>query len=359
MGQIPSEPITQKETHGLGSDAYRVGSSCMQGWRATMEDAHTHILSLPGDPAAAFFAVFDGHGGDKVAEFASRHLHTVLVGRPEYSVGRVAEALQQACLQLDRMMLADETLRDVRAGTTAVCALIKDGVLYCANAGDSRAVASVCGRAEPLSVDHKPQDRREQERITAAGGSVVANRVNGYLALSRALGDFTFKQNSAVTAEHQVVTAFPDVETRQITADWEFVVLACDGIWDVMSNQEVVAFVRSRIGRGLPPETICEELLSHCLASDFMFTGVGCDNMTVVLVCLTPTGSYAALAERCSRPPLAECEDGDGEDDEYEEEEEEEERNYDDEDDAEEDEEEDGEEEEYGRAADKTMGARP
>ena len=70
-----------------------------------------------------------------------------------------------------------------------------------------------------------------------------------------------------------------------------------------------MAFVRSRIGRGLEPEQICEELLSHCLASDFMVTGVGCDNMTVVLVCLTPGGAYTALAERCARPPLADAED--------------------------------------------------
>ena len=69
--------------------------------------------------------------GDKVAEFAHLHLHHVLVGRPEYGAGRHAEALQQACLQLDRMMLADEGMRGERAGATAVCALIKDGVLYC------------------------------------------------------------------------------------------------------------------------------------------------------------------------------------------------------------------------------------
>ena len=68
MGQMLSEPVTHKETHSLCSDDYRVGSSCMQGWRVTMEDAHTHILSLPDDPSAAFFAVFDGHGGEMVFE---------------------------------------------------------------------------------------------------------------------------------------------------------------------------------------------------------------------------------------------------------------------------------------------------
>merc|ERR1740128_1301034 len=111
MGQMLSEPVTHKETHSLWSDAYRVGSSCMQGWRVSMEDAHTHILSLPDDPAAAFFAVFDGHGGEKVAQYASKHLHKVVLRRPEYEKGRVPEALQQACLEIDRMMLADEVLK--------------------------------------------------------------------------------------------------------------------------------------------------------------------------------------------------------------------------------------------------------
>ena len=76
MGQALSEPVTHKETRSLWSDEYRVGSSCMQGWRVTMEDAHTHILSLPGDPSAAFFAVFDGHGGEKDAfsDGTGRHM---------------------------------------------------------------------------------------------------------------------------------------------------------------------------------------------------------------------------------------------------------------------------------------------
>ena len=73
-----------------------------------------------------------------MAEFASRHLHHVLVGRPEYGSGRLTEALQQACLQLDRMMLADEAMRGERAGATAVCALIKDGTLYCVSGAADR-----------------------------------------------------------------------------------------------------------------------------------------------------------------------------------------------------------------------------
>lgn len=66
----------------------------MQGWRLHMEDAHTHILSLPDDPGTSFFAVYDGHGGDKVAEFAGKHLHKFITKRPEYE-SDIKQAMKQ------------------------------------------------------------------------------------------------------------------------------------------------------------------------------------------------------------------------------------------------------------------------
>lgn len=94
------------------------------------------------------------------------------------------------------------------------------------------------------------------KRISAAGGWVEFNRVNGNLALSRALGDFVFKRNETKKAEEQIVTALPDIEIKDITKDHEFLVLACDGIWDVMSNEEVLDFVRERIAQSIPPEKV-------------------------------------------------------------------------------------------------------
>lgn len=140
------------------------------------------------------------------------------------------------------------------------------------NAGDSRAVCSVVGEARPLSHDHKPSNEKEARRIIAAGGWVEFNRVNGNLALSRALGDFAFKTNDTMPAEEQVVTgehkkfqktfhnckfsAFPDVITDTLTPDHEFIVLACDGIWDVMTNQEVVDFVREKLAEKRDPQSV-------------------------------------------------------------------------------------------------------
>ncbi|KAL3085169.1 hypothetical protein niasHS_010238 [Heterodera schachtii] len=292
MGQALSEPITTKNSASCSNDRYFVGSSSMQGWRISMEDAHTHLLELPEDPSTAFFAVFDGHGGAQIAKYASENLHTQIAQSNTFREGRISDALVEAFLELDEQMMASEQIREEMSGSTAVTVLIKDNFIYCANAGDSRAVASVDGRAIPLSTDHKPNNEEESRRIFAAGGYVEFGRVNGNLALSRAFGDFGFKQNNSKSAQEQIVTACPEVEINAITAEHEFILLACDGIWDVIGNQEAVNFCRERLYRGVLPEKICEQLLQKCLAPDCELSGLGCDNMTVILVCLLQDYSF-------------------------------------------------------------------
>lgn len=112
----------------------------------------------------------------------------------------------QGFLDADNAMLNDESLKEQMAGTTAITVLIKDEKIYCANAGDSRAIGCKNGEVESLSFDHKPNNPDEMDRIYRAGGYVELNRVNGNLALSRALGDFVFKKNKRFSAEQQIVT---------------------------------------------------------------------------------------------------------------------------------------------------------
>lgn len=302
MGQTLSEPVTAKETASCASDDVMVGSSCMQGWRVNMEDAHTHILSLDGDTKASFFAVYDGHGGYKVAHYASEHLHKKILSQPGYEQNKIEEAIKQGFLAVDEDMLQDDEMKDELAGTTAICVLYKDRKMFCGNVGDSRAIASSAGEIQQLSFDHKPSNEEETNRIIAAGGWVEFNRVNGNLALSRALGDFVFKKNDKKNAEEQIVTAYPDVTITELTEDTEFVILACDGIWDVLTNEEVVDFVRTRIAEGMLPEIICEELMTRCLAPDCQMGGLGCDNMTVVLVCFLHGQTYQDLSKKCACP---------------------------------------------------------
>lgn len=190
------------------------------------------------------FVFLDGHGGSIVAKYASKHLHKFIIQRPEYPSDIPAALKQvsftmiikrshltfrpktfrsdifsfdscffsflsdflQGFLECDTAMYNDEAIKEQMAGTTAVTILIKDGKLYCANAGDSRAIGSRNGSLVTLSNDHKPNNPEEMERIYNAGGWVEFNRVNGNLALSRALGDFLFKRNQTVPAEQQIVT---------------------------------------------------------------------------------------------------------------------------------------------------------
>ncbi|ORX97838.1 protein phosphatase 2C [Basidiobolus meristosporus CBS 931.73] len=250
-----------------------------------MEDAHTTLLTLKDLQDTSFFGVFDGHGGRGAAKYSSEQLHEYIVKDEAYIQGDYALAVKHGYLSADADLRGDPEFIHDSSGCTAVTALITpDKRIFVGNAGDSRAVISVGGNAKALSEDHKPVNEGESARIVAAGGFVEFGRVNGNLALSRAIGDFEFKQNLKLNPEEQVVTANPDVAVHDITPDDEFIVLACDGIWDCLTSQEVIDFVREKIAEKQTLAQVCESLMDHCLAADSELGGIGCDNMTVVIV---------------------------------------------------------------------------
>ena len=189
---------------------------------------------------------------------------------------------------IDIDLKSDPVYVDETSGCTANSVLItQDWRVFCSNAGDSRSVLSCKGTAIPLSFDHKPTNELETKRIIAAGGFVDYGRVNGNLALSRALGDFDFKKNTAINAKEQAVTSFPDIIERQLNTDDEFIILACDGIWDCMSNQDVVDFCLVKISLyDGDLNRVAEDIMDYCLAPDCDLSSVGCDNMTAIVVAL-------------------------------------------------------------------------
>ncbi|XP_074036342.1 probable protein phosphatase CG10417 isoform X2 [Leptinotarsa decemlineata] len=172
------------------------------------------------------------------------------------------------------------------SGCTAVVAVLRENELYVANAGDSRCIVCRNGKAIEMSLDHKPEDDIERQRIEKAGGKVNwEGRVNGGLNLSRAIGDHSYKQNKELSDREQMITSLPDIKTLTVNPkEDEFMVLACDGIWNFMSSQEVVDFVRPRINTCDKLSKICEEMFDHCLAPNTFGDGTGCDNMTAIIV---------------------------------------------------------------------------
>lgn len=189
------------------------------------------------------------------------------------------------------------------SGSTAIVCCINSEAISVGNAGDCRAVLCRSGKAVNMSSDHRPNLEHERERIEAAGGWVeeasstdADARVNGDLAISRALGDYHLKQDADRPAEMQIVIPTPDVEVFQRSRKDEFMVIASDGIWEVLSSQAVVDWIRPKLGRTSDMEQrlndgtldlseLAERLVDHCLAPrPGLLVGIGEDNMTVIII---------------------------------------------------------------------------
>lgn len=293
------KPKTEKETHKGNARDITYAVSCMQGWRSHMEDAHITQLNMPGLDDWSYFAVLDGHAGKVVAEFSAAHLapavlFEVLPARS--SLAGVRDGLQRAFLRHDKDMEKNFTVLRDGSGSTCTSVLISPTHFHFANCGDSRVVLSSGGRLAYATRDHKPTNPQERDRIKSAGGCVVNGRVDGGLAVSRALGDFEYKQRTDLAPTQQKVSALPETETVARTDKDDFIVLACDGIWDVMSNAAVVKFVHNRLKRRDSPGDICERLIRRCLELGSR------DNMSVLLVLFDHTKPTVTVPA----PPLQE-----------------------------------------------------
>nr|XP_031314733.1 probable protein phosphatase 1N [Camelus dromedarius] len=277
-------PRCAQRPHGgvAASCALSFGASSVQGWRAHMEDAHCAWLALPGVPPGwSFFAVLDGHGGARAALFGARHLpgHVLdALGPAPHEPEGVCKALRHAFLSADARLHALWP-RGEPGGSTAVALLISPCFLYLEHCGDSRAVLSRAGAVAFSTEDHRPLHPRERERIHDAGGTILRRRLKGSLAVSRALGDFAYKEVPGRPPELQLVSAEPEVTALARQAEDEFMLLASDGVWDAMSGTALAGLVASRLCLGLAPELLFAQLLDTCLCKGSL------DNMTCILVC--------------------------------------------------------------------------
>lgn len=214
----------------------------MQGVRPTMEDAEVciHDLGISNFRPCSFFAVYDGHGGRECVDFVWYNLHRIFVHKLNKKGGLdrsvrvredITEALYEAFLETDARFLTPSAGQQSTSGCAAVVLLSVGGLLWCANAGDCRAVLSRGGIAIDLSSDHKPDREDEQKRIEDAGGFISFRRVLGRLAVSRAFGDSEYKGlEGSETA--QVVICDPEIREESLQLHDEFILLASN--WHVM-----------------------------------------------------------------------------------------------------------------------------
>jgi protein phosphatase 2C family protein 2/3 len=137
-----------------------------------------------------------------------------------------------------------------------------------------------------MSEDHKPDNAGEKARIEKAGGFVTGNRVGGAIALSRAIGDFEYKDDKALSVKDQMITADPEIKEHPIkSGETAFLIVACDGIWDCMTNQEAVDFVGEIISKKPKLSQVIEDMFEKIIAPENPSSGCnGGDNMTCVIV---------------------------------------------------------------------------
>ncbi len=263
-----------------------------------MQDVFTVDLDnnegMRGAVPIDFMGIMDGHGpnGETVALFVANNLND-MVQELCMRGNHFLEAIETGCLELDsrirrapwmKIGLSGEVAGE--GGTTCTAIWIRENKIYSCNVGDSRFIISYNGKAFAVTEDHKPGTPREEQRIIRAGGAVAQNRVNGILGVARSFGDFAFKNQLQARDTQQIVTALPDVFIVEVDPSIDFLVMASDGVWDVLSNQQVVDFVVEHIKRVIPLDRIatllvdlCSELVPQCF-------GVGSDNITCIIAIL-------------------------------------------------------------------------
>lgn len=326
MGGLLEKPVKDKECeNGQREDgSWRYGISAMQGWRPEMEDAHFALPDFDVDRKIGLFGVFDGHGGSTVSATVAKHLPEMIKNLDAYKKKQYSDALYKAFLDMDKFLDSKKGRLEIMSlsqlegifeqeeedadkdqkmsqpagpdhmGCTSVVALVKGGPkpeVWVANAGDSRCVLVRGASAFALSHDHKPTLKEERKRILEAGGFVEDERVDGDLSLSRAHGDFFYKQNKKVGPTKQKISCEPDIKHTELKSSDSHLLLGCDGIFEKVSNQKLVDFMlrtlkyQIRGNKNQKPNlsSICSSFLDHNLAKNPQ-NGLGCDNMSLMMI---------------------------------------------------------------------------
>eukprot|EP00562_Extubocellulus_spinifer_P004798 CAMPEP_0178523960 /NCGR_PEP_ID=MMETSP0696-20121128/29381_1 /TAXON_ID=265572 /ORGANISM="Extubocellulus spinifer, Strain CCMP396" /LENGTH=446 /DNA_ID=CAMNT_0020155249 /DNA_START=148 /DNA_END=1488 /DNA_ORIENTATION=- len=289
--------------------SYDVSAFALKGGRISMEDEYCV------DDKGRFAGVFDGHGGGGVSGYLRERLYDKFqhhhstpsnenAAQSRNTITSQAAALRSAFDEIDKEVCANDALQ--YQGSTAVAVVVHEDedntrTLLAANIGDSRAILCRRGKAVDLTRDHKPNDEREKARILGMGETIEwdhyckVHRVRN-LSLSRAIGDRFAKP--AVSGEVEI-KRFPVIEDVD-----EFVVLASDGLWDVMTSHDVVSFVHKRLSApmklGSSPDADrarCtanrRKNMSRFLSNEAIKRGSG-DNVCVVMIWLNKGGDGGA-----------------------------------------------------------------
>ncbi|KAH7433599.1 hypothetical protein KP509_07G076700 [Ceratopteris richardii] len=238
-----------------GSSRIAYGFSLVKGKaNHPMEDCHVADFFSINKQELGTFAIYDGHLGHSVAQYLKTNLFHNILSQPDFWKNPRAATLN-AYENTDKAILRNSHELGFGGSTAVTAILMKGGKLLVANVGDLRAVLCRDGHAIQLSVDHEPKE--EREAIERKGGFVSllpgdVCRVDGQLAVARAFGDKPLKSH---------LSCEPDILDISLEVTDEFLILASDGLWKVMGNQDAVDLIR----RVKDPESAAKKLAEEAV----------------------------------------------------------------------------------------------
>eukprot|EP00042_Codosiga_hollandica_P025599 m.115477 g.115477 ORF g.115477 m.115477 type:complete len:433 (+) comp51918_c0_seq2:175-1473(+) len=255
-----------------------------RGRRPAMEDRHAAIpdvntlYNLTGFGNQSYFGVFDGHGGVDAAKFVEAQLHHTVITHPAFQHSPKT-ALYEGFLETDKAYLVKADRESLNSGATGCTVFIRGRKMYVSWLGDSQVMLCRGNAVVKLMDPHKPEREDEKKRIEEAGGVVVwygAWRVNGVLSVARAFGDRKLKQ---------WVIGKPDINVFDLDGTEEYLVIGCDGLWDVLTPDKVITLISAwkadSANHGI--KGLAKYLVTQCLEDPS-----SSDNISIIVVGFPP-----------------------------------------------------------------------
>eukprot|EP01125_Pyxidicula_operculata_P005314 TRINITY_DN190_c0_g1_i2.p1 TRINITY_DN190_c0_g1~~TRINITY_DN190_c0_g1_i2.p1 ORF type:complete len:365 (-),score=76.89 TRINITY_DN190_c0_g1_i2:738-1832(-) len=252
-------------------EVWEIGEFSDKGSRPRMEDVSL-VLDLYENQTfgthSILLGIFDGHSGVQCAKYISTQIPEEFFNQYVKS-DNIPQALHESFVFVDDQWLNHAKNEKLEDGSTALCCLIVNDMLYVANTGDCRSILVYENSYEQISTDHNLKDPRESERVLSRGGHIVGGRLEGKIAVSRAFGDLSLKTGSSHNIQNskkQPLTCEPEVKMLEISNDAEFLLIGCDGLFEEFSNDDIVTFLRQQFSTKCSAKTAVEALVNEAIS---------------------------------------------------------------------------------------------
>ena len=309
-----------------------------QCYREYMEDASIALLNF--DTKSSLFGVFDGHGGNLISNFVCQNFEKILLNNEKYKKGQIEESLIETFIKFDDLLKNPEiddmiNICDIKSngdnnsliksfqsfstidsenntefndiffdknyklkksnkeiyeyigfemGTTANIILLKDNYLYIANAGDCISYMYYNKKAIKLNKEHHINLIEEKNRILKSGNKIINNRINGILNLTRAIGDFSFKNNNDIPYYEQAVIAIPEVEKIELNNNINFIIMGTDGFWNYINPQKLCEKIEKEYKKGKNTEEVSKKIFNMTYRELLKLNPNQTDNITFIII---------------------------------------------------------------------------